>query len=137
MSLARRHTAIQRAEAGAADWVPHVSPEDVRELANAAETAARNGKGERDTLIIQTIFDGCFRVSEALQITADRLHQTEDGWAVWITRKGPRRGEAAISASLAAKLQAYAYRQELNTEWSASSRLTDPGCSALWTGPLR
>ena len=113
MTLARRNVAIQRAEAGSNDWIPHITLEDVQALAQTAEGAARNGKGERDALIIQTIFDGCFRVSEALQLTPDSLHQTATGWATWITGKGQKRAEVGISASLAAKLQAYAYRERI------------------------
>lgn len=41
-------TAIRLAEQGAADWVPHITLEDVQELAAAAQGQARNGKGERD-----------------------------------------------------------------------------------------
>jgi len=113
MTLTRRHAAIQRAEAGTADWVPHVTLEDVQELAQAAEGAARNGKGDRDALIIQTIFDGAFRVSEALQLTPNSLHQSSTGWATWITGKGQKRAEVGISASLAARLQACAYREKI------------------------
>ena len=113
MTLARRHAAIQRTAAGSNDWVPHISLEDVRQLAQAAETAAQNGKGDRDSLIIQTIFDGAFRVSEALQITPMSLHQSEGGWATWIIGKGGKRPEVGISASLAAQLQAYAYRHDV------------------------
>ena len=81
MTLARRQASIQRAEADTADWVPHVALEDVQELAQAAEDVARNGMGDRDALIIQTIFDGCFLVSEALQLTPSSLHQIPAGWA--------------------------------------------------------
>ena len=44
---------------------PHLSIEEVQDLAAAAPNAARNGKGERDALIIQTIFEGCFRGSRS------------------------------------------------------------------------
>lgn len=63
--LARQNIAIQQAQAGVASWIPHLSIEEVQSLAAAAQNVARNGKGERDALIIQTIFDGCFRVTEA------------------------------------------------------------------------
>jgi len=109
----RQQTAIRLADQGAADWVPHITLEDVQELAAAAQAQARGGKGERDALLIQAIFDGCFRVSEALQLSPSTLHQNRDGWAAWITGKGGKRREVALSASIAAMLQAYAYRQEI------------------------
>ncbi len=113
MTLAARNTAIQRAQAGEAVSVPHLSITEVQELAEAAGAAARKGHADRDTLLIQTIFDGCFRVSEALQITASALRHTQAGWAAQIIGKGGKPAQVAISASLAANLQALAYRQRL------------------------
>lgn len=113
MTLARRNTAIEKAADSSADWVPHISLDDVRGLASAALNAGREGKGDRDSLLIQTMFDGCLRVSEALQLTPNSLHQTEYGWAVWITGKGNKRAEAAISTSLASRLHAYAYQRSI------------------------
>ncbi len=114
MTLARRNTAIQRAQAGEAVSVPHLSITEVQQLAEAAGAAARKGHADRDTLLIQTIFDGCFRVSEALQITAQALWHTQaGGWSARIIGKGGKPAQVAISASLAANLQALAYRQRL------------------------
>ncbi len=113
MTLVARNTAIQRAQAGEAASVPHLSIAEVQELAEAAGAAARKGHADRDTLLIQTIFDGCFRVSEALQLTAAALRHTQAGWSAQITGKGGKPAQVAISASLAANLQALAYRQRL------------------------
>jgi len=115
VTLARynQSRAIERAGDGAADYVPHITLEDVQELASAALRAARPGNADRDSLLIQTLFDGCFRVSEALQLTPQTLHQTPGGWAVWITGKGNKRAEVAVSSSLVAVLQAYAWRNQL------------------------
>ena len=85
MTLTRQSTAIQQAQAGTAAWIPHLSIEEVQDLAMAAHNTARNGKGERDALIIQTIFDGCFRVTEALSLTPNSLR---DGWSARIVGEG-------------------------------------------------
>ena len=45
MTLARQNTAIQQVQAGTAAWIPHLSIEEVQDLAVAAQNAARNGKG--------------------------------------------------------------------------------------------
>ncbi len=114
MTLARRNTAIEQTQATSLAWVPSLAIDQVRLMAEAAKDAARSGNGERDELLIQTMFDGALRVSEARQITPESLHQTTTGgWATWITGKGNKRAEVGISASLAARLQAYAYRHQL------------------------
>ena len=95
--LARQNTAIQQTQAGASSWVPHLSIEAVQDLATAAQNAARNGKGERDALVIQTIFDGCFRVTEALSLTPNSFHEAQTGWSARIVGKGGKAGEVAVS----------------------------------------
>ncbi len=128
MTLAARNTAIQRAQVGEAVSVPHLSITEVQELAEAAGAAARKGHADRDTLLIQTIFDGCFRVSEALQLTAQALRHTPAGWAAQIIGKGGKPGQVAISASLAANLQALAYRQRLEP----NQRIFQMNPSRVW-----
>ena len=54
-------SAIQRAEAGAADYVPHVSAGQVKLMAVVASQNKRHG--ERNALLIKFLFDGCLRVS--------------------------------------------------------------------------
>ncbi len=128
MTLATRNTAIQRAQAGEAVSVPRLSVTEVQELAQAAGAAARKGHADRDTLLIQAIFDGCFRVSEALQITAAALRRTQAGWAAQIIGKGGKPAQVAISASLAANLQALAFRQRLEP----NQRIFDVKPSRVW-----
>ena len=77
MTLSRRNTAIQLAQSSA---IPHISINEVRELADAAEAAARNVIAkERDPLLIMTLFDGALRVSEGLQLTPRALHSNGAG----------------------------------------------------------
>ena len=80
MTLSPRNTAIQQAQAGIAAWIPHLSIVEVQDLAAGAQNAARNGNGERDALIVQTIFDSCFRVTEAISLTPNSLREIQDGW---------------------------------------------------------
>ena len=44
------------------------------------------------------------------------LWQSGPGWSAWVTGKGGKRGEVALSISLVAQLQAFAYQTELVTD---------------------
>ena len=111
-----RTTAVRRAQSASAEYVPHLGLPEVQALARLAEQAGKGNRGERDRLLIETLFDGCFRVSEALGIRPKDLVQTEFGWTVRIFGKGRKPGEAAISSSLAARLQSYAYRHRIGPD---------------------
>jgi integrase len=111
---ARQQKAIVEARKGAADYVPHVSQDEVIRLIQAAEGAARTPRqGRRDGLLIATMFDGCLRVSEALQFTPSSLKHIATGWLGSFTGKGGKFGEVALSPSLVAQLQRYAYEGEV------------------------
>ena len=120
--------ALRRSRAGEADFVPHLTINEVQTLSHFARLAARSRKGERDALLIMTIFDGCFRVSEALSLTPNSLIQASGGWAARITGKRKKPGEVAISASLAAMLQSYAYRFSIKPD----QRLFPINSSRVW-----
>ncbi len=104
-------SAIQRAEAGAADYVPHVTAGQVKLMAVVAEQNKRHG--ERNALLIKFLFDSCLRVSEALGVRPADLQRTPDGWTVRVLGKGSKPGVVAISASIAAELQSYCYRARI------------------------
>ena len=103
--------AIRRSGAGAADYVVHLNLDQVRQLAGAA---GQSRHGERDKLLIQLLFDGCLRCSEAIGIRPCDLTQGYTGWTVKVTGKGGKMALVAISPTLAAQLQAYAYRSKLD-----------------------
>ncbi len=101
-------SAIQRSEAGAADYVAHVTAGQVKLMAVVAGQNKRHG--ERNALLIKFLFDGCLRVSEALAVRPCDIQRTPDGWTVKVIGKGNKPGVVAISASIAAELQSYCYR---------------------------
>ncbi|MFC2018698.1 tyrosine-type recombinase/integrase [Chloroflexota bacterium] len=103
--------AIRRGEAGSADYVVHLNLDQVRRLASAA---GESRHGERDKLLIQLLFDGCLRCSEAIGVRPCDLAQGHTGWAVKVRGKGNKTALVAISPTLAAQLQAYAYRHKLD-----------------------
>jgi integrase len=104
---------IQRSEAGAGDYVSHLSAGDVKLLATVASKNKLHG--ESDSLLIKTIFDTALRVSEASGHRPCDIHQTPDGRLVHILGKGAggKPGTAAITAATAAELQAFCYRHKI------------------------
>ena len=105
-------SAIQRAEAGAADYVPHITAGQVKLM--AVVTSQNKRHGERNALLIKFLFDGCLRVSEALGVMPIDLQRTPDGRTVRVVGKGSKPGVVAISASIAAELQSYCYRARIS-----------------------
>lgn len=96
-----------------ADYIPHLSIEQVKKLAEAASSTRH---GDRDAILIQLLFDGCLRCSEAVSLRPIDIESKSDGWLVRVVGKGNKMGTVAISASLAAQLQAYCYRHLIKPE---------------------
>jgi integrase/recombinase XerC len=99
--------AIRRGEEGAADYVSHLTPGDVKLLVLVASRGPRHG--ERNAALISLIFDGALRVSEALGVRPADIEQTPDGYTVAIMGKGSKPGKVAVTASTAQMLFALAY----------------------------
>ncbi len=101
-------TARHAASTGNARPVPHWGINEVLALVEAARQRGRGRKGDRDALLIQTIFDGALRVSEALGVRPQDILRTDGGYRLLVDGKtGPR--QVAVSQSLAAQLKSYAY----------------------------
>jgi integrase len=104
-------SAIRRAEAGAADYVPHLNPADIRLIITVAAQQKRNG--ERNSLLIKTLFDACLRCSEGISVCPSDIVRDGNGWSVSILGKGSKAGKVAISPSLASDIQSYCYRYKI------------------------
>jgi len=104
-------SAIQRAEAGEADYVPHLSTDQIRLMASVAGQNKRHGK--RNSVLIKFLFDSCLRVSEALSVRPCDLEESPSGWSVRVLGKGKQPGKAAISPSMASELHSYCYQQKI------------------------
>ena len=92
MTLDRRSLpAVREAESGSAAFVPHLDLEAVQRLMAAASLASP-GSGERDSLLIATMFDGCLRVSEVLALRPTDLKSSPSGWSAqtagWLAKAG-------------------------------------------------
>ena len=102
---------IRKSQDMGAGYVPHLGVDQVLRMAEAVRD---NREGDRDRLLIITLFDACLRISEALSLRPRDIEDTPAGWQIRF--HGVKKGGwtvAAISASLAAQLQAYAYRQQI------------------------
>lgn len=97
--------AIQKSQDTADDYVSHLSVDEVRRLTNSID--------ERDRLLITLLFDGCLRCSEAISVRPIDFVKDGNGWLVKIKGKGSKPGSVAVSSSLVAQIQAYAYREQL------------------------
>ena len=129
--------AIQQVRAGSSsDDVPHISFEHVQALSVAAKQEARKGKGERDQLMIQTIFDGMFRIAEALTLRPNLIVKDQDGFSARIVGKGKRSREVALSPTIANRLLAYAYEFGVEKD-SDSFPSHQPEHGRLSTAPSR
>jgi integrase/recombinase XerD len=96
----------------AARIVAYLSPQEVRQMADAVEGRQR----ERDRLLILTMFQTGLRVSEALSITPRKL-QTYEGHAVlYIRGKGNKDRMVACPNNLAHQLKSYAFDKELGLD---------------------
>ncbi len=108
-------TARHAASTGTARPVPHWGINEVLALVEAARQRGRGRKGDRDALLIQTIFDGALRVSEALGVRPQDILRTDGGVRLLVDGKtGPR--QVAVSPSLVAQIKSYAYERDLPRE---------------------
>lgn len=95
--------------------VPHWGVNEVVALVDAARRLGRGPKGERDALMIQTIFDAALRVSEAISLRPVDILRTDGGYRFRVVGKTGYR-EAAASPSLIARLHSYAYQRSLGRD---------------------
>lgn len=106
--------AIARAQAASGTYIPHIGIDEVWRLCKAVESSSRPKYKERNQLMVQTLFDGCLRVSELLTLKPQDMVQGDYGWYLRIWSQKMKRWETcSISATLIAKLQSYAYRHQL------------------------
>jgi integrase/recombinase XerD len=87
--------------------VPYLTPEEVYKVADAAKSNGRNG--ERDELLILTLFETGLRVSEALSLTPRSIGSYEGHAVLYIKGKGKKPRMVACPDSLAHRLRSYAY----------------------------
>jgi integrase len=103
--------AVRQSEALSSDYVAHLDVSQVKRLADAA---GESRQGERDRLLIQLLFDGCLRCSEAIGVKPCDIVRNDTGRALRVKGKGGKFALVAISSNLVAQLLQYAYDHKLS-----------------------
>ncbi len=80
------------------------------------EEAKKSRKGERDSLLIQVLYQTGLRISEALSLSPSRIRQFEGRPALEVIGKGRKPRMVACPERLSEKLQAYAYQERLEAQ---------------------
>jgi integrase/recombinase XerD len=93
--------------------VPYLTPDEVYQIADAAKESR---KGERDELLILTLFQTGLRVSEALDITPRKIGAYSGHWVLYIKGKGRKPRTVACPDSLAYRLKSYAFDNKLGLD---------------------
>jgi len=106
-----RALAVRQSEALVSDYVAHLDIGQVKRLAGAAGGSRH---GERDRLLIELLFDGCLRCSEAIGVKPCDIVRNDTGRALRVKGKGDKFALVAISPNLVAQLLQYAYDYKLN-----------------------
>lgn len=129
MTIRNATTAIVQNQLGGGGVIPSITEAQVGQMIVAAgHTARGQQKTDRDPLLVRTLFDGGFRVSECLQLTPASLTRTATGYVACITRKGGRSGRVGLSISLVNQLHAYAWQYQL----ASNDRFFPIGPSQAW-----
>jgi integrase len=115
---ARQLATIKGAATAATErYVPHVSLEDIQRLCQVAASTGRPSLRERNVLIIQCLYDSCLRVSELLALRPKDIELVYNAYYLRVWNQKRRRYETCnITAPMAAKLQAYAYRHKIEPD---------------------
>jgi integrase/recombinase XerD len=94
--------------------VPYLTKEEVYQMADFVKL--NNRKGERDELLILTLFQTGLRISEALSLTPRAITQYNGHPVINIKGKGKKLRMVACPDSLSHRLRAYAYSQNLKLD---------------------
>jgi len=89
------------------DVVSYLTRGDVRLMVVMAGKNKREQNGQRNAVLIEVLFDGCLRISEALGLRRCDIQKTSAGFLLSVMGKGNRPGLVAVSASTVADLKSY------------------------------
>lgn len=93
--------------------VPYLTPEEVYRIV----VVARDGyQGDRNSILIKTLFETGLRISEALSLTPRKIDTYEGHAVLYIRGKGKKDRMVACPDSLAYMLKAYAYSKTLKMD---------------------
>jgi integrase/recombinase XerD len=97
----------------ATQTVSYLTAEEVERI---SQQAKRGRNGERNSLLIDLLFQSGLRISEALSITPRHLQEFEDMPCLSIMGKGKKPRRIACPQTLAYRLKSYAYEKKLDID---------------------
>ena len=90
--------AIMKGEAGQTDYVAHLTKADILLMIETAKTITKGRRGERNALLIRTLFDSCLRISECLSLRPCDIQPDGEGYLVQVLGKGKNKGKVSVCA---------------------------------------
>jgi integrase len=87
--------------------VSYLKPSDIKLMVIVAKQNKRQKNGDRNACLIETLYDGCLRISEALSLRPIDIQRTDDGYLLCVMGKGNRPGLCAISPATVADLKSF------------------------------
>jgi integrase/recombinase XerD len=89
------------------DVVSYLKLSDIKLMVIVAKQNKRQKNGDRNAVLIETLYDGALRISECLSLRPIDIQRTEGGYLLCILGKGHRPGLVAVSPSTVADLKSY------------------------------
>ncbi len=93
--------------------VPYLTPEEVYRIVDVAREGI---KGDRNSLLIKTLFETGLRISEALSLTPRMIGEHEGHAVLYVKGKGKRPRMVSCPDGLAHQLKSHAYTKKLEMD---------------------
>ena len=93
--------------------VPYLTPDEVYRIVDVAK---EGNKGERNSILIKTLFETGLRISEALSITPRMIGEYEGHAVLYVKGKGKKPRMVACPDGLAHQLKSHAYTNKLDLD---------------------
>jgi integrase/recombinase XerD len=109
--------AIMKGEAGQTDYVAHLSRADILRMIETAKTITPGRRGQRNSLLIRTLFDSCLRISECLSLRPTDIKPDGEFYLIQVLGKGRNKGKVsvcAVSPQTVAQLNSYCYEYNIS-----------------------
>ena len=98
--------AIMKGEAGQTDYIAHLTKSDIVLMIETAKSITKGRRGERNALLIRTLFDSCLRISECLSLRPCDIRQDGEGYLCPSSRERKKQGPSFSMCSFPADSRA-------------------------------
>ena len=110
---------IMKGEAGQTDYVAHLTKSDILLMIETARAITKGRRGERNALLIRTLFDSCLRISECLSLRPCDIRPDGEGYLCQVLGKGKNKGKVsvcAVSPQTVAQIKSYCYENNIGKQ---------------------